>query len=153
VGQREMNAGEHPVIGMADVLNSTGAFTMEIPCPRSRSTATIRVEMRDETRLLFVDEFRWGSCGWGRRSWAAAASGNGLRKVLGQQAHTHSCVLHLGTHPSTRVVPPRLPATPPRSLSFHIHFYRLLKWLIAGPFLAAALALLAFRADTDALPA
>ena len=37
-----MNAGEHPVIGMADVLNATGAFTMEIPCPRSRSTATIR---------------------------------------------------------------------------------------------------------------
>ena len=37
-----MNAGDHPVIGMADVLNTTGAFTMEIPCPRSRSTATIR---------------------------------------------------------------------------------------------------------------
>ncbi|EFN59750.1 hypothetical protein CHLNCDRAFT_133373 [Chlorella variabilis] len=91
-----MNSGEHPVIGMADVINSTGAFTMEIPVPRSRSTATIRVEMRDETKLLFVDEF---------------------------------------------------------SLSFHIHFYRLLKWLIAGPFVAAAMALLAFRADTDGLPA
>lgn len=59
VGQKEMNAGERPVIGMADVLNATGAYTMEIPCPRSRSTATIRVEMRDETRLVFVDEFRW----------------------------------------------------------------------------------------------
>ena len=55
---REMNSGERPVIGMADVLNGTGAYTMEIPCPRSRATATIRVEMRDETRLLFVDEFR-----------------------------------------------------------------------------------------------
>ncbi|KAL4443840.1 hypothetical protein ABPG75_011577 [Micractinium tetrahymenae] len=96
VGQKEMNAGEHPVIGMADVINGTGAYTMEIPCPRSRSTATIRVEMRDETRLLFVDEF---------------------------------------------------------SLSFHIHFYRLLKWLIAGPFIAAGVALLAFRQDVDALPA
>ena len=45
-----------------------------------------RVEMRDETRLLFVDEF---------------------------------------------------------SLSFHIHFYRLFKWLVAAPFGACALALLA----------
>jgi len=55
---KEMNAGERPVIGMADVINGTGAYTMEIPCPRSRTTATLRVEMRDETRLLFVDEFR-----------------------------------------------------------------------------------------------
>ena len=37
-----MNAGAHPVIGMADTLNATGPFTMEIPCPRSRSSATIR---------------------------------------------------------------------------------------------------------------
>jgi hypothetical protein len=53
-----MNAGEQPVIGMADILNTTGAFSLEIPCPRSRSTATIRVEMRDESGLVFVDEFR-----------------------------------------------------------------------------------------------
>lgn len=53
--------------------------------------------MRDETRLLFVDEF---------------------------------------------------------SLSFHIHFYRLLKWLIAAPFAAAAAALLAYTRDVgEALPA
>jgi hypothetical protein len=39
------------------------------------------------------------------------------------------------------------------SLSFHIHFYRLLKWLIAAPFAAAALALLAYRQDAEALPA
>lgn len=60
VGTKEMNSGERPIIGMADVINGTGAYTMEIPCPRSRATATVRVEMRDETRLLFVDEFRWG---------------------------------------------------------------------------------------------
>lgn len=97
VGAKEMNAGDHPVIGMADILNNTGVFTMEIPCPRSRSTATIRVEMRDESRLLFVDEF---------------------------------------------------------SLSFHIHFYRLLKWLIAAPFAMAAAALLAYTRDMgEALPA
>lgn len=41
----------------------------------------------------------------------------------------------------------------PCSLSFHIHFYRLLKWLIAGPFIAAAIALLANRPDAEALPA
>lgn len=51
-----------------------------------------RVEMRDETRLLFVDEF---------------------------------------------------------SLSFHIHFYRLLKWLVAAPFAAAAAAVLAYRPGGD----
>jgi hypothetical protein len=41
----------------------------------------------------------------------------------------------------------------PCSLSFHIHFYRLLKWLIAGPFLVAGLVLLAFKVDMDVLPA
>ncbi len=73
VGQKEMNAGERPVIGMADVLNGTGAYTMEIPCPRSRSTATIRVEMRDESRLVFVDEFRWA----GPRAWTSGRMGAG----------------------------------------------------------------------------
>ena len=29
------------------------------------------------------------------------------------------------------------------ALSFHMHFYRLLKWLLAAPFAAAAIALLA----------
>lgn len=35
------------------------------------------------------------------------------------------------------------------SLSFHIHFYRLLKWLIVAPFAAAAVALLAYRPDRE----
>lgn len=37
-----MNAGPQPVIGMSDTLNTTGLYTYEVPCPRSRTTATIR---------------------------------------------------------------------------------------------------------------
>jgi hypothetical protein len=81
-----MNAGDKPIIGMKDVINRTGTFTIEIPCPRSRTAATIRIEMRDGQMLTFADEF---------------------------------------------------------SLSFHIHFYRLLKWLIIGPFAFTAISLLA----------
>lgn len=59
-------------------------FQYNTPLPLKRS-----VEMRDEHRLVFADEF---------------------------------------------------------ALSFHIHFYRLLKWLLAAPFVAAAAALLALHA-------
>ena len=73
---------------------------MDLRCADVLLLAARRVEMRDETRLLFVDEF---------------------------------------------------------SLSFHIHFYRLFKWLVAAPFGACALALLAaaFAGDDGraALPA
>lgn len=37
------------------------------------------------------------------------------------------------------------------SLSFHIHFYRLLKWLVAAPFAAASLALLAWHPEREGL--
>lgn len=186
VGQKEMNSGERPVIGMADVLNGTGAYTMEIPCPRSRATATIRVEMRDESRLVFVDEFRWaaaplrmlgcraccGGAGVAVRGAARPAWDDGFLgwRVLVPVHASHPWGIRRGTAPSRAVAgtscsvppcrqtwwqpPPRLvlPRSP-RSLSFHIHFYRLLKWLIAGPFIAAGVALLAFRQDVEALPA
>ncbi len=48
----------------------------QIPCPRTRSTATIHLELTDSTGLTLSDEF---------------------------------------------------------TLSFHMHFHKLLKWLIAGP--------------------
>lgn len=46
---------------------------------------------------------------------------------------------------------PALPPYPQCSLSFHMAFYRLLKWLIAGPFLMCALALLTVQVG-PALP-
>ena len=33
------------------------------------------------------------------------------------------------------------------SLSFHIYFYRLLKWLVAGPFVVACLVILAWNPE------
>ena len=40
------------------------------------------------------------------------------------------------------------------SLSFHMHYYRLLKWLVAVPFTAAALAVLSMKLGglNDQLP-
>ena len=59
-----------------------------MPCPRTRSTATIHIEMRDERGMTFVDDF---------------------------------------------------------ALSFHMHFHRMLKWLLAAPFLACAAAILSLK--------
>jgi hypothetical protein len=86
VGAKEMGAGDAPVIGMADVVNKTGIYTLEVPTPRTRTAATLRVEMVDESGAVFSDEF---------------------------------------------------------ALSFHVHFYRLLKWLSAAPLVLCAAAALA----------
>lgn len=48
VGLDAMNAGEQPVIGLTDTYTQPGVYTLEIPCPRTRSTATIHIEMMDE---------------------------------------------------------------------------------------------------------
>ena len=85
VGAREMNSGEQPIIGITQHVNGTGTYTMELPCPRSRSTATIRLSVTDENGSTYVDEF---------------------------------------------------------PLSFHMQFYRLLKWLVVGPLTVMAMVLL-----------
>ena len=92
-----MNAGAQPVVGMSDTYHEPGIYTLEIPCPRTRSTGTIHIEMTDEHKLTFVDDF---------------------------------------------------------ALSFHMHFYRLLKWLVALPFTVAALAVFALHVGglNDQLP-
>lgn len=96
VGVKEMNSGDAPAIGVSNVFNSTGTFTMEIPCPRTRTTATIRLLMEDESGNVFVDEF---------------------------------------------------------ALSFHMHFYRLLKWVLVGPLVfSAAVAFLGGKALRDLMP-
>lgn len=87
VGVKEMNRGDQPIIGTSQVVNATGWYTLDVPCPRTRTSATIRVELQDESGAVFSDEF---------------------------------------------------------ALSFHIHFYRLLKWLVVGPFIFTAAALLTF---------
>ena len=96
VGAKEMNAGDAPVIGMSDVFNASGTYTMEIPCPRTRTTATVRLQMQDESGAIYVDEF---------------------------------------------------------ALSFHMHFYRLLKWALVGPLACTAVAaLLGGKALKDFMP-
>ena len=59
---------------------------MQLPCPRTRTTATVHLRMRDGQGQVFEDSF---------------------------------------------------------ALSFHLHYHRLLKWLVAAPFAACAAALLA----------
>ena len=68
----------------------------QLPCPRTRTTATVHLRMRDGQGQVFEDAF---------------------------------------------------------ALSFHVHFHRLLKWLVAAPVVACALALLAAGAQDDARPA
>lgn len=92
VGVKEMNSGHSPVIGVADTLTQPGTVTLEIPCPRTRSTATIRVEMTDAHGLTLFDEF---------------------------------------------------------SLSFHLHFHKLLKWLVALPMAVMVLILMAIQQNKD----
>ncbi|WIA09420.1 hypothetical protein OEZ85_008825 [Tetradesmus obliquus] len=81
VGVAEMNAGAQPVIGVSDVLEKPGKTVIEIPCPRTRTTAAVHLDVITKNGLHFEDEF---------------------------------------------------------VLSFHMHFHKLLKWLIALPLLAMA---------------
>ncbi|CAL8462321.1 g1854 [Coccomyxa elongata] len=92
VGIEEMKAGDQPVIGTVSVYQEPGVYTLEVPCPRTRSTATVRIEMVDESKQMFADSF---------------------------------------------------------ALSFHMHFHRLLKWLLVAPFLACAAAVLSLQFDID----
>ena len=74
--------GEAPVIGMTDTYALPGVYTLEVPCPTTRSTGTIHLEMWDEDRVAFVHDF---------------------------------------------------------SLSFHMNYAKLLKWLVAVPFTVMSL--------------
>lgn len=68
----------------------------QLPCPRTRTTATVHLRLRDGQGQVFEDAF---------------------------------------------------------AMSFHVHFHRLLKWLVAAPVVTCALALLAASAQDDARPA
>mmetsp|Transcript_4558 Transcript_4558/g.9807 ORF Transcript_4558/g.9807 Transcript_4558/m.9807 type:complete len:1070 (-) Transcript_4558:202-3411(-) len=102
VGVREMNSGPQPVIGVADTFSAPGTYLIELPAPRSRSTATVHIELVDAHGLSLSDEF---------------------------------------------------------SLSFHMHFHKLLKWLVAAPAVLMAAGLMALtslqrrrRSEDGALP-
>lgn len=85
VGVTEMNSGPQPVIGVADTLPKPGKYLLELPCPRTRTTASVHIDLYDAHGLHYEDEF---------------------------------------------------------VLSFHVHFHKLLKWLIALPVLAMCAVLL-----------
>ena len=76
VGVEDMKSGPQPVIGVIDTMQRPGQYILEIPCPKTRTTAAVRIEMFDKHMLQYVDEF---------------------------------------------------------SVSFHMQFYKLFKWLIAVP--------------------
>jgi hypothetical protein len=85
-----MNSGAQPVIGMTDTFYTPGKYTVTIPCPRSRATGIVRVEVTDANGIVYVDEY---------------------------------------------------------AQSFHMHFDKLLKWLVAAPMLALGLFLLVLQPD------
>ena len=81
------------MVGKAQTFTQPGQYSLSVPCPRTRSMASVRLEMTDEHGLTFVDEF---------------------------------------------------------SVSFHIHFHRLLKWMVALPFAAMTLAVIVFTPTGEA---
>ena len=91
VGVDQMNAGERPIIGITDSFEKPGTYEIEIPCPRTRTTATVHLTMVDEHRFYYYDSF---------------------------------------------------------SVSFHVHYYRVLKWLVALPFTFMCIAVLAILSPT-----
>ncbi|KAA6427087.1 MAG: defective in exine formation DEX1, partial [Trebouxia sp. A1-2] len=84
--------GEAPVIGMTDSYTLPGVYTLEVPCPTTRSTGTIHLEMWDEDKLSFVHDF---------------------------------------------------------SLSFHMQYAKLLKWLVALPFTIMAAVIINVLSNRD----
>lgn len=90
-----MNSGDQPIIGMSETYQRPGRYTIHLPCPKSRATALVRVELQTPNGIIFVDEY---------------------------------------------------------AQSFHMHFDKLLKWLVAAPLLAMGLFLLVLRPDTGVLP-
>ncbi|KAL0053870.1 hypothetical protein WJX82_000436 [Trebouxia sp. C0006] len=84
--------GEAPVIGMTDSYVLPGVYTLEVPCPTTRSTGTIHLEMWDEDKLSFVHDF---------------------------------------------------------SLSFHMQYAKLLKWLVALPFTIMAAVIINVLSNRD----
>lgn len=81
-----------PIIGNLNSFAVPGTYSTPIPCPRTRSTATVRIEMTDSHGITASDSF---------------------------------------------------------SLSFHMHFHRLLKWLVAVPLIGCTFAVLALQKRTD----
>ena len=79
VGIDDMNTGKNPVVGVSNTFDAPGVYTLEIPCPRSRTTGTVEVSMTDKFGKKYTDSF---------------------------------------------------------SVSFHMSYYRILKWLIALPVIA-----------------
>ena len=49
--------GDAPVIGMTDTYTLPGVYTLEVPCPTTRSTGTIHLELWDEDKVSFVHDF------------------------------------------------------------------------------------------------
>jgi len=85
VGVAEMNAGPQPVIGLSDLLPKPGKSVVQLPCPKTRTTAAVNLDLVTQHKLHYEDEF---------------------------------------------------------VVSFHMHYHKLLKWLIALPLLAMAVVVL-----------
>ena len=75
---------------MTETFHKPGRYTLHLPCPKSRATALVRLELRTPSAVVYVDEF---------------------------------------------------------AQSFHMHFDKLLKWLVALPLLAMGMFLLVLQPD------
>ena len=52
-----MNMGASPVIGTMDTYAKPGTYELSLPCPKSRTTALIRITMIDANKQEFTDQF------------------------------------------------------------------------------------------------
>lgn len=90
VGIWEMNMGPEPIIGASHTQDAPGSFVVSLPCPKSKTTATVHIVVSDAHGFQAVDEF---------------------------------------------------------ALSFHMHYYKLLKWMVALPMVASGVVVLMLLAS------
>ena len=185
VGEREMNAGEAPVIGMTDTFYAPGTYQLDVRAHRCHLAGDLGFPSRcpcGRKSLWAADHVprkQAGGCAAARKDseeptlvTAVAFSGWCMPSLLCHRSYQriHPCWPCCSKKVSRAQLPcPRTRTTATVhlrmrdgqgqvfedafALSFHVQFHRLLKWLVAAPVVACALALLAASAQDDARPA
>lgn len=139
-----MNDGDEPKIGMVRTCDKPGTYTVEIPAPKARGVGGTSSAA---PQLLMA-------C-------LATLAALPLPSPHSPRPHRPSLDLHSQSRVSGGVIVTLEDRhsnvfTDEFTLSFHIHFYRLFKWMLAGPVLLGlgAMLVLAVREDVwaGALP-
>ncbi|EFJ48005.1 hypothetical protein VOLCADRAFT_117761 [Volvox carteri f. nagariensis] len=119
VGVREMAAGEAPVVGVADSFPGPGRYSVDIPCPKTQQSSigfsvVYRTSCITNPNLVHIS-----------KSKVKIRFSNSNVQITSLQA---SAVVRLELVDGSGLL-----YSDEFALSFHMHFHRLLKWVIALP--------------------